>query len=55
MRIEYGTSIRRNKTPGARANHARGRDNLKKRILEVYNRPRIRIIGDMRENRLLRA
>jgi hypothetical protein len=55
MRIEYEIPIRRNRTPGARANHARGRDNLKKRTPEVYNRPRVRIIGDMRENRLLRA
>jgi hypothetical protein len=55
MRIECGTPIRRNRTPGARANHAREIGNLKKRILEVYNRPRIRIISDMRENRLLRA
>jgi hypothetical protein len=54
MRIEYGTPIRRNGTPGARANHARGRGNLKKRTPKVYNRSRIRIIGDIRENRLLR-
>jgi hypothetical protein len=55
MRIEYGIFISRNKTPGTRANYAEGRDNLEKRILEVYNRSRVRIISDMRENRLLRA
>jgi hypothetical protein len=55
MRIECGIPIKRNRTPGARANHVRGRGNLEKRIPEVYNRPRVRIIGDMRENRLLRA
>jgi len=55
MRIECGTPIKRNRTPGARANHARGRGNLKKRTPEVCNRSRVRITGDMRENRLLRA
>jgi hypothetical protein len=55
MRIEYETFIKRNRTPGARANHVRGRDNLKKRTLKVYNRSRIRIIGDIRENRFLRT
>jgi hypothetical protein len=55
MRIECGIFIRRNRTPEARANHAKERNNLKKRTLEVYNRSRVRIIGDMRENRLLRA
>jgi hypothetical protein len=34
MRIEYGTPIKRNKTPGARANHARERGNLEKRTLK---------------------
>jgi hypothetical protein len=34
MRIEYGIFIRRNRTPGARVNHARGRDNLEKRTPE---------------------
>jgi hypothetical protein len=37
MRIECGTPIRRNEAPGARANHARGRDNLEKRTPEDYN------------------
>jgi len=37
MRTEYGTSIKRNETPGARANHVKGRDNLEKRTSEVYN------------------
>jgi hypothetical protein len=37
MRIKYGISIKRNKAPEARANHARGRDNLEKRTPEVYN------------------
>jgi hypothetical protein len=37
MRIECGTPIRRNGTPGARANHARERGNLEKRIPEDYN------------------
>jgi hypothetical protein len=55
MPTECGRPIRTNRTPGARANHARRRGNLKKRILEVCNRSRVRIIGDMRENRLLRA
>jgi len=55
MRIECGIPIRRNRTPGARANYARRRGNLKKRIPEVYNRSRIRIISDIRENRLLRT
>jgi hypothetical protein len=55
MRTEYGIPIKGNGTPGARANHARGRGNLKKRIPEVCDRSRVRIIGDMRENRLLRA
>jgi hypothetical protein len=55
MRIECGTPIKRNKTPGARANYVRERDNLEKRILEVYNRSRVRIISNIRENRLLRA
>jgi hypothetical protein len=55
MRIEYGTPIRRNRTPGARANHARGRGNLEKRTPEVCDRSRVRITSDMRENRLLRA
>jgi hypothetical protein len=45
MRIEYGTSIRRNKTSGARANHARERGNLEKRTPEDYNWPRVRITG----------
>jgi hypothetical protein len=47
MRIECGTPIKRNRTPGARANHVRERGNLKKRTSEVYNRPRIRIISDI--------
>jgi hypothetical protein len=47
MRIECGISIRRNETPGARVNYARERDNLKKRILKVYNRSRVRIISDI--------
>jgi hypothetical protein len=55
MQIEYETSIRRNRTPGARANHVRERGNLEKRTPEVCNRPRIRITGDMRENRFLRV
>jgi hypothetical protein len=55
MRIECGISIKRNETPGARANHARERSNLEKRTPEVCNRSRVRIISDMRENRLLRA
>jgi hypothetical protein len=37
MRIECGTPIRRNRTPEARANHARERDNLKKRTPEDYD------------------
>jgi hypothetical protein len=37
MRIECGIPIRKNKTPGAYANHVRGRDNLEKRIPEDYN------------------
>jgi hypothetical protein len=37
MRIECGIFIKRNKTPRARANYIRGRGNLEKRILEVYN------------------
>jgi hypothetical protein len=55
MRIEYGIPIKRNGTPGARANHVRGRGNLKKRTPEVYNRSRVRIINNIRENRLLRV
>jgi hypothetical protein len=34
MRIEYGIPIRRNRTPGARANYARERGNLEKRTPE---------------------
>ena len=55
MRIKYEIFIKRNKTLKARANYVEGRDNLKKKILEFNNRSRIRIIGDTRENRLLRV
>jgi hypothetical protein len=34
MRIEYGISIKRNKTPEARANYTKERGNLEKRTPE---------------------